>query len=44
MRSQVMRLRYPGPDACWAAVLHVHGERIPPGRLADAEAATLDNC
>ncbi len=40
MRSQVMRLRYPGPDACWAAVLHIHGERIPPPRLADAEAAT----
>jgi SAM-dependent methyltransferase len=40
MRSQVMRLRYPGPDACWAAVLHVHGERIPAARLADAEAAT----
>ena len=35
-----MRLRYPGPDACWAAVLHVHGERIPAARLADAEAAT----
>jgi SAM-dependent methyltransferase len=40
MRSRVTRLRYPGPDACWAAVLHVHGERIPPDRLADAEAAT----
>lgn len=40
MRSQVMRLRYPGPDACWAAVLHVHGERIPPGRLPEAEVAT----
>lgn len=40
MRSQVIRLRYPGPDACWAAVLHVHGERIPPGRLAEAETAT----
>jgi SAM-dependent methyltransferase len=40
MRSQVMRLRYPGPDACWAAVLHVHGERIPAARLAEAEAAT----
>ena len=40
MHSQVMRLRYPGPDACWAAVLHIHGERIPPPRLAEAEAAT----
>lgn len=40
MRSQVMRLRYPSPDACWAAVLHVHGGRIPPGRLTEAEAAT----
>jgi SAM-dependent methyltransferase len=40
MRSQVTRLRYPGPDACWAAVLHVHGERIPPARLTKAEAAT----
>jgi SAM-dependent methyltransferase len=40
MRAQVMRLRYPGPDECWAAVLHVHGERIPPGRLPAAEAAT----
>lgn len=40
MRSQVMRLRYPGPDACWAAVLRIHGERIPPHRLAAAEAAT----
>ncbi len=40
LRSQVMRLRYPGPDACWAAVLHVHGARIPAGRVAAAEAAT----
>jgi SAM-dependent methyltransferase len=40
MRSQVMRLRYPGPDACWQAVLRVHGERIPRGRLEDAEDAT----
>jgi SAM-dependent methyltransferase len=42
MRAQVMRLRYPGPDACWASVHHIHGERIPAGRLAEAEAATRD--
>lgn len=40
MRSQVMRLRYSGPDACWAAVLHVHGKRIPVHLLSEAEAAT----
>lgn len=40
MESRQVRLRYPGPDACWEAVLHVHGERIPPGRLGDAETAT----
>ena len=40
LRSRVARLRYPGPDACWRAVLHVHGERIPQASLAAAEAAT----
>jgi SAM-dependent methyltransferase len=40
LRSGVARLRYPGPDACWRAVLHVHGARIPESSLAAAEAAT----
>lgn len=40
LRSRRLRLRYPGPEAMWQAVLHVHGERIAPGRLAEAEAAT----
>jgi SAM-dependent methyltransferase len=36
-----VRLRYPGPDALWAAVLHVHGERIPDDRMDDARRATM---
>lgn len=41
MTSRRMRLRYPGPDAMWAAVRHVHGEYIPADRLEDARAATM---
>lgn len=40
VRSRRLRLRYAGPDAFWQAVLHIHGARIPPARLAQAEAAT----
>ena len=36
-----VRLRYPGPDALWAAVRHVHGERIPAERMDDARTATM---
>jgi SAM-dependent methyltransferase len=39
LRRLVVRLRYPGPDACWRVVHHLHGQLIPPGRLAEAEAA-----
>jgi hypothetical protein len=41
MTSRRMRLRYPGPDAMWAAVRHVHGEYIPADRLEDARVATM---
>lgn len=41
MTSRRMRLRYPGPDAMWAAVRHVHGEYIPEDRLEDARVATM---
>lgn len=41
MTSRRMRLRYPGPDAMWAAVRHVHGEYIPDDRLDDARVATM---
>ncbi|MCU0308127.1 MAG: methyltransferase domain-containing protein [Thermoleophilia bacterium] len=40
LRRRVMRLRYPGADALWQAVAHVHGERIPRPRMPEAEAAT----
>jgi SAM-dependent methyltransferase len=39
LRRLVMRLRYPGPDACWRIVHHLHGQLIPPERLPEAEAA-----
>ncbi len=41
MASRRMRLRYPGPDAMWAAVRHVHGEYIPDDRMEDARVATM---
>jgi SAM-dependent methyltransferase len=39
LRPLVVRLRYPGPDACWSVVRHIHGRAIPAERLAEAEAA-----
>jgi SAM-dependent methyltransferase len=39
LRPIVVRLRYPGPDACWAVVRHIHGHAIPADRLGEAEAA-----
>ncbi len=41
MTSRRMRLRYPGPDAMWAAVRHVHGAYIPAHRMEDARVATM---
>jgi SAM-dependent methyltransferase len=39
VRPLVVRLRYPGPDACWTVVRHLHGHAIPAERLPEAEAA-----
>jgi SAM-dependent methyltransferase len=39
LRSLIVRLRYPSPDACWSVVRHLHGRAIPAERLAEAEAA-----
>lgn len=41
MTKRGMRLRYPGADALWQAMLHVHGERIPADRVEDARRATM---
>lgn len=41
MTKRGMRLRYPGADALWQAMLHVNGQRIPADRVEDAHRATM---